>query len=443
VNNVGDVVVEQAGAGFDTVLVSSIGAYTLAANVENLTHIGGGDFSGTGNDLNNVIIGGSGNDTLYGPGGNDTFIDGVGTNVFHGGLGDDAYAVQSVNDLVVENLNEGTDTVQTFLSSYTLGANVENLTFIGSGPHTGTGNELANAIIGNTGNDTLDGGAGADYLVGGAGNDTYLADVYGDLVIENANEGTDTVLVSSATSYTLLANVENLTHTGSNDFVGIGNSLNNVLIGGAGNDYLIGGDGNDTLIDGSGLNTLQGGTGDDIYAVQSNFDSVYELPGEGIDQVQTFLSTYLLPANVENLTFIGTNDHTGVGNAENNVMIGNGGNDFLNGLGGSDTLTGGDGSDLFVFTTAITGTNITTITDFTVNVDRIVLDHSVFSALPTGALADSALTWGTENINSRIVYDATSGALSYDADGTGAAAAIHFANLSPHLNLTPHDFVIV
>jgi Ca2+-binding RTX toxin-like protein len=445
VNNAGDFIVEQVGGGTDKV-TTALAAYHLDANVENLTHTGSVTFTGVGNELDNVIIGGLGNDYLVGLDGNDTLIDGNGLNTLQGGKGDDIYAVQSNDDTVFEFANEGHDQVQTFLGSYHLSANVEDLTFVGTNDHTGFGNNLSNVLTGNTGNDTLDGGVGApDTLVGGGGNDTYIVHNAADVVTEGLNAGTDTVSVSTLSSWTLSANVENLTHTGSNDFTGIGNSLDNVLIGGTGNDYLIGGDGNDTLIDGNGLNTLQGGKGNDIYAVQSNADTVFEFANEGTDQVQTFLASYTLSANVENLTFVGTNAHSGTGNNLANVLVGNSGNDVLNGMTGNDTLTGGGGADQFVFSTAITGgNNVDTITDFTVNVDKIVLDHTIFSAAgATGGLIAAAFTSGAETADSRIVYDANTGHLSYDADGSGAAAAIQFATVAAHLSLTAKDFMII
>src|SRR5204862_418900 len=125
------------------------------------------------------------------------------------------------------NAGEGIDTVFSTVS-HSLAANVENLTLMGSANLNATGNALVNVLIGNSGDNTLDGGAGADTAMGGAGNDTYTVDNIGDVVIENAGEGTDTML--AGVSYTLGANVENLTLTGSLGVNATGNALNNVLI---------------------------------------------------------------------------------------------------------------------------------------------------------------------------------------------------------------------
>ena len=119
--------------------------------------------------------------------------------------------MDNVGDVVTESAGEGTDTVLSSVS-YTLGANVENLTLTGTASHQRHRQRPDNILTGNAGNNLLDGGAGADTLIGGAGNDTYVVDNAGDIVTEDASEGTDTVL--SAVSYTLGANVENLTLTG-------------------------------------------------------------------------------------------------------------------------------------------------------------------------------------------------------------------------------------
>jgi serralysin len=187
-----------------------------------------------------------------------------------GGLGNDTYVVDSTGDAVIENLGEGTDTVQTNLASYTLGANLENLTFTGTGAFSGTGNALNNTITGGAGNDTIDGGAGTDTMVGGAGNDTYRVDNSADAITEAAGAGIDTVQ-STALAYTLGANVDNLIFVGLGNFNGTGNAINNALTGGAGNDTLSGAGGDDTLTGGAGNDTMNGGAGNDSFVFNAGF----------------------------------------------------------------------------------------------------------------------------------------------------------------------------
>src|SRR6185369_15778979 len=110
-------------------------------------------------------------------------------------------------------------------------------------------------------NNTLDGGLGVDTMSGGGSDDLYIVDNTNDVVIENAGSGTDTVL--SSASYSLTANVERLTLTGSGNINGTGNSLDNIIIGN------------------SGINTLTGGLGNDYYVVQNTSDAVVENAGEG------------------------------------------------------------------------------------------------------------------------------------------------------------------
>src|SRR5262249_31752780 len=149
----------------------------------------------------------------------------------------------------VEAVGAGTDQVQSTLT-YALGANLENLTLMGTADLNGFGNGLNNTITGNTGNNILDGGAGNDQLVGGAGNDIYRVDSASDTIFENANAGTDTV--QSSLTYALAANLENLTLTGTADLNGFGNSVNNTITGNSGNNILDGGAGNDQLVGGLG-----------------------------------------------------------------------------------------------------------------------------------------------------------------------------------------------
>jgi len=333
VDQTGDVVNEAANAGTDLVL-SSID-YTLGANVENLTLTGMANLNGNGNELANVITGNSGNNVLNGGAGADTLV---------GGAGDDTYIVDHSGDAVVELAAGGTDTVLAS-ASYTLSANIENLTLTGSANINGTGNASGNVIMGNAGNnvldggagdDWIDGGAGADTMIGGMGNNTFVVDNALDAVLENVNAGVDTVQAS--VSYTLSANVENLTLTGTADLNGTGNALANVITGNSGNNVLDGGAGADTLV---------GGMGDDTYVVDDAGDLVVELAGEGTDTVQASVS-HTLSANVENLVLTGTADINGTGNALANVITGNSGDNVLDGGAGADTLAGAVGNDTYV-----------------------------------------------------------------------------------------------
>ncbi len=200
VDDLNDVVVEAAGEGTDTV-ITTLAAYTLGADVERLTFAGSGAFTGTGNGLANILKGGSGEDSLFGGDGHDKLNGGLGADSMAGGRDNDAYYVDDPDDVVVEAVNEGTDTVFTTLAAYTLGTNVERLTFNGSGGFTGTGNALANtlkggdgddSLFGDDGNDKLAGGAGADELTGGRGDDVFCFDrgeAEGDLVMDFAGNG--------------------------------------------------------------------------------------------------------------------------------------------------------------------------------------------------------------------------------------------------------------
>ncbi len=242
---------EIPGGGTDTVMSSA--TYTLFSYIENLTLTGSSAIGGTGNIEDNVLTGNdaantlngvAGNDTLIGNGGNDWLDGGTGADTMTGGLGNDTYTVDNVLDTITENVGEGTDLVRSSIS-YTLGANVENLTLLGSANIDGTGNALANALRGNAGNNILDGGAGADKMYGYGGDDTFIIDNAGDGISEAAGGGTDTALAS--VSYTLAANVENLTLTGTSAINGTGNALDNVITGNLAANVLSGSGGNDTL----------------------------------------------------------------------------------------------------------------------------------------------------------------------------------------------------
>ena len=307
VNNIGDQVVENPGAGNDTVF--STVDFRLADNVDNLLMQGGADLQGYGNALVNGIFGNTGNNILDGGAGADTMI---------GGAGNDAYIVDNISDQTIENPGQGNDTVFSTVD-FRLSANVDNLIMQGGADLQGYGNVLVNAIFGNAGNNILDGGAGADAMTGGAGNDAYFVDNIGDQTIENPGQGNDTIF--STVDFRLSANVDNLIMQGGADLQGYGNVLVNAIFGNAGNNILDGG---------AGADVMTGGAGNDAYIVDNIGDQMIENPGEGNDTVFASIN-FRLTANVENLILQGGADLQGFGNSAVNAIFGNTGNNILDG----------------------------------------------------------------------------------------------------------------
>jgi Ca2+-binding RTX toxin-like protein len=282
-----------------------------------------------GTSANDVLPGLGGDDVLNGGAGNDSLDGGVGSDAMYGGSGNDTYYVDG-NDGVIENANEGTDTVYSTVH-YTLTDNVENLVLQGGADLQGYGNTLTNTITGNTGNNLLDGKAGSDIMIGGGGDDVYFVDDINDTVIENAGEGADAVF--STVHYTLSANVDSLVLQGSADLQGYGNDSANQLHGNSGNNLLSGLGGDDVMDGGAGSDTMLGGAGNDAYYVGSG-DSVVENANEGNDGVYSTIH-YALTANVENLVLLGSDDLQGYGNALANTIIGNTGKNLLDGGAGA------------------------------------------------------------------------------------------------------------
>jgi Ca2+-binding RTX toxin-like protein len=198
-------------------------------------------------------------------------------------------------------------------------------------------------LIGAAGADTLVGGLGVDTMTGGAGDDVYVVDQAGDIVDERGADLND--MVHSAISYTLGESLEHLTLGGTGAIHGTGNGAGNGLTGNGAANRLTGLGGNDMLDGGIGADTMIGGLGNDIYVVDNASDVVTELAGEGVDEVRTALARYTLGDTLEKLTFTGSADAKGVGNALANGIAGGSGNDLLLGLDGNDSLSGGAGND--------------------------------------------------------------------------------------------------
>lgn len=328
-----DRVVELAGGGIDTVIISANSGYTLALQIENAV-VTAFDGEVVGNARNNILTSKGSGLLLRGLGGNDT-LTALGHDTLVGGIGDDTY-VMSGNGWVQELAGEGTDTVASSRDAWLWEMeNVENLTLTGSA-RTGYGNKLDNVIRGTDAANELGGAAGADTLIGGGGNDEYYVDDAGEVLVEQAGGGIDRV--TATVDFKLGANLENL-YIYSDDGVGLrgsGNALDNSLEA----DGL----GNYTLDGGAGADTMQGHWGNETYVVDNASDVVRD--EGGWDTVVASVD-FTLGAGVEVLVLRGAATR-GTGNRSDNELRGNAADNWLDGGAGSDRLIGGAGNDTYI-----------------------------------------------------------------------------------------------
>ncbi|WP_449419971.1 calcium-binding protein [Phormidium nigroviride] len=205
-----------------------------------------------GTNADDSIYGYAGNDILSGLGGNDYLDGGPGSDDMFGGADNDTYIVDSQDDKVTENFNQGIDTVissVTFPLGYTLGENQENLKLIGNA-YEGYGNALNNTITGNAVGNHINGEAGNDYIDGAGGNDN----LYGEA-------GNDTLIGGLGKDYLFgAANNDSLVGGWDDDNL-YGDTGSDILLGGSGKDYL------DGYGNGTEFDILTGGTQGDTFVL--------------------------------------------------------------------------------------------------------------------------------------------------------------------------------
>ncbi len=411
------------------------------------------------------IYGYGGNDVLNGLDGNDQLYGGTGADTTNGGIGNDSHFVDNAADIVREAAGEGADRVLASVSyTLTAGAEVETLSTDwndGTAAINLTGNELANRIFGNAGDNVLNGGKGADMLVGLGGTNIYYVDNAADLVVETASDS-DIDRVFTSVSYTLplYARIELFTtsnHVGTEPLNLTGNPLSqtiygndgaNILIGGGGNDILYGRAGNDIFTASPGFDTYHGEDGDDVYYVNNPQDVVIDT-GSGNDRVFASVS-YTLRTSVE---MFSTDVHTGKAainltgaNGNETLIVGNDGPNVLDGKGGNDGLYGAGGKDVFAFTTRPGAANADKIYAFWPGDDKIGLDDAVFQGIGTpGHFNANAFVVGTAagDADDRIIYNQTAQQLLYDRDGSGPMTAELFASFDYQPRLVAGDFIVI
>jgi Ca2+-binding RTX toxin-like protein len=441
-----------------------------------------------------ILNGFEGNDELIGDdltavvGGSDVLNGGLGDDTMRGGKGNDRYSVDSVGDRVLENLNEGTDTVEASVS-FTLGANVERLTLTGIADINGTGNGLDNLITGNAGNNILNGGAGNDTLDGGAGNDTLrtnsgtdtLRGGFGDDIYQVFTASATTIIdtfgidtVEASVNFTLGAGIEKLTLVGG-ALNGTGNTLANLITGNGLANLLDGGLGDDRIDGGLGADRMTGGLGNDTFVVDNAADLINNVgfSGAGIDTVESFIN-FTLGGGVENLTLLGTattgtgnvdanvitgnelantldgglGNDTLIGNAGDDLLIGNNDSDILNGGEGNDTLNGGFGADTYLFTSAAAfnpaDLGVDVISNFNSGLDKIQLDSDTFGPITGANIAIVANDAAAETSSGLVTYSAATGNLFFNQNGAaaGLGTGAQFASINNAPLIAVTDFVV-
>lgn len=360
----------DGGEGFDTVYYYGDGVESVHVEFNNgVLAVSGGDADG--DTLVNI-------EKVVGTYGRDTFVGNSAGITFDGYLDDDLYIIGSEGVTVIEVEGGGYDEMQTSLNTIKLDAYVEKLVFTGSGDFTAYGNESDNVIIGGAGNDVLHGGAGADEFFGGAGFDMVSYADSDEGIILNLSLGRGVSGIATSDRYTDIegfrgSDFDDVFISGDTptvfdgaegyDIVDYSSSAEGVNVEYRDGIFLPGVGGNaegDVLLNVEKIvgsysadhftsNTagviFDGGMGDDVYTVGIAGVTLVEAQDGGTDSLFTSLTTMTLDPFIENLTYTGTADFTGYGNAENNVMIGGSGNDLFFGGAGGDAFNGGEGVD--------------------------------------------------------------------------------------------------
>jgi Ca2+-binding RTX toxin-like protein len=425
-----------------------------------------------GSSFGDHLIGNAQANELSGSAGDDTLTGGGGADRLNGGAGRDTADYSDARSGVRLTLAGGKSGGDKYVS-------IENLAGSGFNDRL-TGNGAANVLTGQGGNDVIDGGRGDDTLLGdfdyqgdapprpgmGTGYATLGPDATNNSIATAFDISNNFSLTSDPDifdSTTTLHTTVNATGNGKGGYYRIDLAAGTVIT--IDIDRIADPNVHDSwirLLDSNGTIVAQNDDGGGDPGSTSNRDSstvfvvqktgtYYILegswsetaPGDGWAEAVPAGSTYELNVSVE---FPPAPAQPGVAGSDR--LNGGGGSDLLDGGLAADTLTGGAGEDTFRFSTALGNGNVDWIQDFNVRNDTILLDNLIFESVGgDGALALGAFHRSAAGVahdgDDRIVYDTDSGALFYDADGTGQSGAIQFARLSKNLNVSAADFIVL
>ena len=376
-----------------------------------------------GGDGSDTLYGGKGDDELYGDDGNDQLFGQDGNDFLEGGAGDDTLFGEKDND----QLNGGVGNDLLYGGQGNDSLHGDDWGEFG-GKDQLFGQDGDDSLYGGGGDDTLFGEKGSDTLHGGAGNDLLYGGMDDDIL--HGDDGNDQLFGQEGYDFLYGGGGDDILYGEQGSDLLEGGTGNDLLYGGMDNDMLYGNDGNDRLFGQDGKDTLYGDAGSDTLYGEKDNDTLYG--GDGDDVLYGGMGNDIL-----------------YGDAGNDRLFGQDGKETLSGGTGNDTLEGGAGDDIFFFADALdTRTNVDHILDFTSGQDKIYLYLPVFEALgEEGALGEgffAANATGTaQDENDYILYNTTTGALLYDADGSGEGVAIQFATLSNKAELKENDFFAV
>lgn len=351
-----------------------------------------GDWTIVGTDFGDVLLAGGAAVTFHGDGGDDFLEGGVGADTILGGVGDD------------EILGEG----------------------------RGLTERRGDELRGGAGNDRIVGGLGNDTIYGDAGNDWLFASAEEDQGAGGPGAGGETILGGDGNDH-IQGGWRNDIKTSAPDWVQTlkGGQGSDSIYGKDGRDIIHGEEGNDWLLAGSGRDSVYGGKGDDV--LDADFKAGPKALTDG--DVDAFYG--------------GDGRDSLAGGVGHDSLFGGAGADRLDGGTGKDALTGGGGKDVFVFSTALSASNVDRVEDFNVAEDSIGLGQLLNGDLlvdQKGRLAHGAFvanaSGSAKDASDRVIYETDTGKLFYDKDGAGGAVKVLFAVVDPGLNLTHADFIL-